>query len=646
MADLRIPLDYKEKNLPRAAWNLSQPVISTLMQCLNVPMKFETLKPKDDVDVNYEYIMQSMPMVGQLLNDWKLRIFTFKSSLSNYYGWMDNNTRQDSDAWKGKQHHYISPEPVNLNLDSTFAALMALFMYGRSYSTSNEVEMNFFVLQFASVIPSNLINSIVLADKDIEEVATTNSLALTYNNNRHFMVRGGSLLDMIGIPAGFISPRDFRGFMDDLSFTPPVGAGIEYSPVDCFNADYILCYLDSIRNYMVNNQYAFVPYLYNAPTVTATDNAGSYKVEFNPQINDLPLSSIDSFLMSLRQQSNGVDIFEHAVQFGNLEIACWLMSLKFGGHFLAQYERDMLTTLMYNGSQSEVLINVDDNGNFSINQLRFANRYQLMQDRADIAGGRYRDRLRTIWGSEDNSKLDIPQLVGVNSYRISPRGVISTADTYNSDTDTGSSTGQLNGVVNTDSHSKYKHSIYSEDDSILMFMVQLVPDVVYSSGIGKGLDVHLFDDEYTPQFDQLGFQDVPLYKYNALPAYKAESGYIDYDNTEPTKVVGKNLAFIDLISNVGRVHGKFANDEYFETWVLKRTFDNEVDVEVLDDDGNPSYVTIGNPVKGISPYANPLKYQYPFTVTSIDDPNFVFMFGLDIRAVRSKGKSYMPTLGQ
>lgn len=643
MADLRIPLDYKEKNLPRAAWNLSQSVISTLMQCLNVPMKFETLKPKDDVDVNYEYIMQSMPMVGQLLNDWKLRIFTFKSSLSNYYGWMDNNTRQHSDAWKGKRHHFIGPS-IFYNNTSTFDSLMALFCYGHSYLSLPDSFYKSYTLQYGCVVPSFIISQIVAGENGLESIATTNSLAATYNNGTKLFVRGGSLLDMIGIPASFISSREFD--VDNLSRNGEL-LDLPYSKFDCFTADYILCYLDSVRNYLVNNQYSFVPYLYNAPYFEYNETLpAKVIVKFAPQINDLSLAEIDSFFMELRMQPDGCDIFSLAVNKGMLSIACWLCSLKYGGHFLAQYERDMLTTLMYNGSQSEVLINVDDNGNFSINQLRFANRYQLMQDRAEVAGGRYRDRLRTIWGSDDHSKLDIPQLVGVNSYRISPRGVISTADTYNSETGAGSSAGQLNGVVNTDSHSKYKHSIYSEDDSILMFMVQLVPDVVYSNGIGKGLDVHLFDDEYTPQFDQLGFQDVPLYKYNALPSYKAESGYLDSANSNPLNVVGKNLAFIDLISNVGRVHGKFANDEYFESWVLKRTFDNEVDVEVLDYEGNPSYVTIGNSVKAISPYANPLKYQYPFAVQSIDDPNFVFMFGLDIRAVRSKGKSYMPTLGQ
>lgn len=637
MADLRIPLDYKEKNLPRAAWNLSQPVITTLMQCLDVPMKFETLKPKDDVDVNYDYIIQSMPMVGQLLNDWKLRVFTFKSSLSNYYGWMDNNTRQTSDAWKGKQHHYVSPS----SLDSTNADVQSIYsmFFGAYLHTSNNGKL---ADLFSSVIPSKNVARRYVS----ESSSTSNPFNLTYNAFRKYFVKGGSLLDMIGIPSGFIGVRDFAVNTDVLSNGLYVAP---YSPVDCFNADYLLTYLDSVRNYLVNNQYASIPYSYALPSLdfeydipagTAIPNGTKVRIV------NLSLSAIDEFFMTLRQRENGTDLLLHCMSTNNYEIACWLLSLRFGGMFFAQYERDMLTTLMYNGSQSEVLINLDENGNFSINQLRFANRYQLMQDRADIAGGRYRDRLRTIWGSEDHSKLDIPQLVGVNSYRISPRGVVSTADTYDPDTGTGNSAGQLNGVVNTDSHSKYKHSIYTEDDSILMFMVQLVPDVVYSNGIGKGLDVHLFDDEYTPQFDQLGFQDVPLYKYNALPSYTAQSGELDSANTDLVKVVGKNLAFIDLISNVGRVHGKFANDEYFESWVLKRTFDTPIEVEVVDDYNDPSFVTIGNPVKGISPYANPYEYQYPFTLIGVDDPNFVFMFGLDIRAVRSKGKSYMPTLGQ
>lgn len=640
MSDLRIPLDYKEKDLPRAAWNLSCPVITSLMQGLNVPMHFEILKPKDDIDSSYRFLLQSMPMVGQLLNNWKLRVFTFKSSLSNYYGWMDNNTRQDKDAWKGKNHHYISPTTLRGGFVDSLKA-----MYFGSYDYY-ENDSSLYSSIFMSIVPSFLVPRRKIGNVPPQSEPFESPFSQTYNSARTYFVQGDSLLDMIGVPRGFVSTRvsndNYREEADYFLFN--------YSIIDCFNADYILTYLDSVRNYLVNNQYSAVPYLYTCPNVTSWAN---FTIDgIKPRFGELSLSQIDEFFIKLRLQTNGVDLLKFAYDNGLYEIVNWLLSLKSGGMFCSQYERDMLTTLLYNNNSGEVLVTVDERGNFSINQLRFANRYQKREDRASVAGGRYRDRLRTIWGSDSNSALDIPQLVGVSSYIIDPRGVVTTSDTYNPDTGDGSSVGQLNGVVNNGDSSKVRNSIYSEDDSILMFMVQLVPDVVYCNGLGKGLDIHSFDDEYTPQFDQLGFQDVPLYKYNCLPAYSAGDGYIRPSDYDPTKVVGKNISFIDLISNVGRSHGKLSSDEYFDSWLLKRTFSNTIGVRVSDkipdgttDDFTTSIVSIDTPVKGISPYVNPLEYQYPFAVTNVGDPNFVFLFGIELRAVRSKGKQYMPTLG-
>lgn len=644
MSDLRIPLDYKETNLPRGAWSLSQPVITSLMQGLNVFIKGERLYPKDDVDVNFDFIMQSMPMVGQLLNDWKLRVFCFKSRLSNYYGWLDNNTKMDLD---GRVHHYISPSSaINSGVSDQGIRFTGLFydFFGFSYAPQYSVDTLYLFTSIMNVVPT-FSHMMSIHPDDAEWVSPSREYNIDYDFARYLSVQQNSLLDMIGLPSGFIGSRSI-GFSD---LTPDDGLIVyPYSSLDCFNADYILAYLDAHRNYLVNNQYGYLPYLYYVPDVRISQST-DYKVNIHkpvlPRLGQLRLDEIDKFFMLLRQQNDGCDIFKLAFQNKLDGIVCWLMSLKFGGHFCSQYERDMLTTLLYDNNTGEVFVKVDENGNFSINQLRFMNRQQKKVDRETVAGGRYKDRLRTVWGSESHRELDIPELVGVNSYVVSPRGVVSTTDTFDVESGTGASIGQLAGVVNTDSHSKYKFSIYSDDDSLLFFMVQLVPDVVYCNGLGKYLDVHSFDAEYTPQFDQLGFQDVPLYKYNVLPTYELDSGKLLPSEINPNKVVGKNIAFIDLISNVGRAHGVFSNDGYFDTWVLKRTFDNDTHVNVRDENGDPISTYVGTPVKSISPYINPLKYQYPFTVQDVKDNNFVFMFGLDMRVVRSKGKSYMPTLG-
>ena len=625
MAKLRIPLDFREKDLNRSIYDLSLAKPLTFMQGLDIPLFFEKMMPKDKMNFDFSAMIDSLPMVTRQLCDWKLRFMFFKSSLSNYYGWMDNNARLTSEDFKNRRHHTISARSMAF----TEAGSRVLnIMFGRTPTgTSAEYNASLYLQMFASPNQTN-------GDDELSYEMISQRLG----------VQPLSVLDMVGFPVGFAQSDNF----DDEDYDTLTGN---------FSADFILCYLDSVRNYLVNNQYDTVPYFVNVPAVAADwtlAKDGKGFLPFEPRIFSVSLKAVDEFFKQLRMQDNGVDIIDLVATMYSVtktrdlavELLTWLFSLRWGGCFLAQYEKDMLMTLMQSANAEDISVEVaidGTTGRFNINELRLRNREQLKADRFSVSGGRWSRLLRSVWGSDTNKNMDIPVLLGAHSFYVSAQSIMSHSDTESADGTTGASLGQLSSVFDTRDMNGAKFVYESDDYAIAFCVASLVPDVVYTQGLGKGLDEIRFDDEYFPQFDAIGFADVPRYKYNALPLYNS-SGKLDANNGKNSylTVVGKNIAWIDLISNVNRAHGKLANDQYFEPWILSRKFENST--TVTGPGGVISDVPI--PATAISPYVNPLEYQYVFVAQSSTDQNFVLQVKFDINAVRSKGKYYMPTLGK
>ena len=629
MTKLRIPMDFKEKDLNRSVYNLNQAKAITFMQCLNIPVKFEKMMPGDEFRTRCRAMIDSLPMVTRQLSDWRMRFLFFRSSLSNYYGWMDNNMRMSADSFKDRRHHYISTKLLNADSSAMAMVMSKLFPYYTLSGTTAQVNYT----SLGSIIYS-----------------TNAQGAMSYRATRDVVkhalgVMPLSLLDMVGFPVGFIST---------VQSSDGVAVGKDFS------ADYILCYLDAVRSYLVNNQFAFAPYYVVVPEFSRTgepvlsdvpDTEG-YKPRV-PRILEISLASIDWFFRVLRMQDNGVDIMSllnkyladsSTTEFGYaVQLATWFISLKYGGHFLSQYERDMWNIILRNVNFEDVQVTVDidestgtPKGTFSINNLRLQNRRQKLADRFGVSGGRWSKLLRSVWGQDSSKKMDIPDFLGSHSFFVSAQSIMSSADTESSDGKSGSRLGQLNSVFDTRDLEGKSMKVYSDDYSVFFCIASLVPDVTYTEGLDKGLDEVHFDDEYYPQLDGLGFMDVPYYKYSALPKYDSNDEVsVQATNVAYKSVVGKNIAFIDLISNVNRAHGHFANDEYYEPWLLVRKFSEE-------NNTGSSSIQTGN---GITTYAHPLNFQYPFVAQGAEDYNFILQVDISNAAIRSKGKRVMPTLG-
>lgn len=428
----------------------------------------------------------------------------------------------------------------------------------------------------------------------------------------------GSLLDYIGVPV----------------YTFPE---ITWYDENDICADRVLAYLDIIRTYYMPSQ--------TVASLYVRENRSP-----NSQLGAIGREDLDNLFKFLRNADDGVNLSD--VSWSNTStvnmpsIGNYLYDICNGGLFCVPYLPDMMRNLLLNVESSKINVEVQ-NGQFSIDTLRFRNKLQRLVDRYDISGGRFSNWLRTVWGTSGGKRLDIPQLIGSTSLTIDPSNITSTANTYTDTASgvTGSEIGQLAGNINQsnfkakDRNKNFKFYFSSNEPGTLVCCVSLIPKVDYSQGFDKGITDTLFADDYKPQFAQLGYQDVPISKYTTLPTvdFVTDEANVSYSN-DLDSVVGKQIAWMDLMSNVNRVHGEFADGGYYQSWVLRRRYtdviysDSTRTVPTLTQRNYPSY------------YVDPRQYTYMFANTDFTDDNFMFQIAFDIRAVRPIGKRFMPTL--
>lgn len=445
---------------------------------------------------------------------------------------------------------------------------------------------------------------------DFLPVASSDSFSDSNPGIKYPCVYRGSLLDYLGVSPCSVFPS---GWFDTNDIC----------------ADRLLAYLDIIRTYYMPSQTISVPFINNLRI--SSSNQLFVKRE-----------DLDGFFKYLRMSDDGVNLTDN---FADIirefpTVSYLLSSIHYGGLFCSPYLPDMMRNLLLNLSSSKIKVDVENNA-FSIDTLRFKNKLQRLVDRYDISGGRFSNWLRTLWGTNGGKRLDIPQLIGSTSLVIDPSNITSTANTYNNDI--GSDIGQLAGNVNQsnfkskDRNKNFDFYFSSNEPGTLVCCVTLIPKVDYSQGLDKSLRDILFADDYNPEFAQLGYQDVPMSNYSTIPNV-ADGNYPSADFLLDD-VVGKQIAWMPLMSNVSRVHGEFSDGGYYESWVLRRRF-------TIIDDFYDDFRTIPKNAHATLPsyYVDPRDYTYMFANTDYGDDNFFFQIAFDIRAVRPIGKRFMPTL--
>lgn len=575
---LRIPQNYENK-VNRSMHDLSTIKRTTMHPGFIYPMYRRHLMAGDKIRLNISSLLQSNPLQGPLMGSYVLRAVTVFDADANRYGWLDNNSRIPTSVLLSRTKHIDEPQLSELPT---------------TYSEYSQLE------------------------EDIKGQK---------------VVGRGSLWDFMGICPGYGKLSDFH-----LIDGNPFGKKL--------NIDFFLTYLNAFRCFFANNQEIFFPY---SKGFNSTSNDPTQIFE---RLN--PLSTLDDLFRQLRMVDNGIDFTDLAASFPNgvpssvSWFGTYLASCirPHGGFLPCTYEPDIFRNLLSNsvGNVSSRVSTTDNN--FTIDTLRFQNKLQRYIDRLDVSGGRFSDWLRTVWGVKTRRNLDMPDLIGVHSEFIDPSNITSVANTENLSADKGSAIGQLAG--NFDNYNKKSRDISftASEPGNVMVLVTLIPLVDYCQNIQYDLLNTSFADDYNPEFAQLGFQKVPEAKYSALAKYSANllaDGWTGGDEVNPlANVVGKQVAWLDEMTDTNRLHGEFATGGNFEYWCLQRRYLYSYLSTTKDAQGKD--VPYRSDVFNLTQYINPLYFQYPFVGQGLTDPNFFLQMRFDISAIRPIGKRFMPNL--
>lgn len=549
--------------------------------------------PGDNVKINIDSLIESLPMIAPNLNGYKASFDFYFCPWSNYYGWMDSNSR-----------------------DAQEQTLSSRWIY-TTHPTSIEV-------------------------RDIADFESA---------FRQRAVKPGSLMDMIGIPPGFLG----------VQTSPGVGETI-FTPLEV-PAEKLLSVLDIYRTYYANQQEGWVYFMSNVESGRSYDH-----LPFKVSIRDLDRLTLllrglnpddDADIISALDAWDMVDRPEYTYGTFIRELLDMSQLYPLGGLPIRTYRMDLNRGLLKLTDPNLVSkVSVQDSA-FTIDTLRFANKMQKFFDRIDISGGRFSDMMRARWGVTPRNTLNVPDYLGSVSNFFGITDVISTASGMNSDVDNGrgnSVLGQQAGfAVGKVKRENTPISFRADQYGTLVCLFSLVPIVTYSQGIEREDLKTTFADVFDPAFNQIGYQDVSSLELCALPQFETSdraginsSDYSLYSGVSGVVNVGRRFAWSEYMSSLPRAHGLFAYGQDFDYWVNNRLYQypfitygyNESDEEVqkavsaLAPYGKASYTT----------YIDPFLQNNLFADVSRHAQNFRLRVNFDVWMRRNVGSRVMPHL--
>lgn len=674
----KTPQDYTNK-VPSSAFNLSNMFSSTMFQGLNYPIKFEKVRIGDRWSIDMADLLQSDPMLGPLKGSFRLTLSVWFESDFNLYGWMrDNDQQSTSVILTNNRHSFKLPLFPQLSTQR-------YLVFDTSDEKLSDLAPGDIIQPAAGLVREAMISGL----KDLRDPSVFGPAIV---NSGRTVIKGGA------VARG--SLLDYAGFAPGYQGNPATQDDLDTSGLNSYCADFLLAYLDIMRCGFTNTQTriddarstSFIPvvgnrlsldYYYNSPS---TPDYGLRNIFY-----DMPLSDLDGFFKWLRAQEDGVDfdinsyLLDPATQnldwsrnpytYGSDEYWKFFFQkyvcislLPHGGLFAAQYRPDVYRNLLSTDVgkvNSQVSV---QNGVFSIDVLRFQNKLQRVIDRYDISGGRISSWLRTLWGVETRRNFATPELLGVMSHVLDARTITAVSQTGEIGGSDSTDVGAMR--ANFDDMRQHKRiSFVATEPGTLVVIAQLVPIVSYCQNIRPELREVSFADEYNPEFAQLGYQDVPLSDYSVLPDSKdvdweaddvsAETfGFSDNWMNDPFYLetsVGRNVAWVHLMTSTNRCHGEYSTLGSRDYWTLQRRytrfFERSNRLPIISNNGDGSYTYKGLqdiPALGastyISPYVDPLDFQYMFADQTLLDPHWHLDVWFDCKVVRKLPKRFMPNL--
>lgn len=204
------------------------------------------------------------------------------------------------------------------------------------------------------------------------------------------------------------------------------------------------------------------------------------------------------------------------------------------------------------GLPPSMLVDLENATAATVNQLRLAFQLQKIFESNNIRGNRYIEQLKTRWNvTPSDATLQRPEYLGGKRFPINIQMVV-----QSSSTNTESPLGQISGFSNT----RYDDTYFSagfEEHGILMGLAVVRHQRTYQQGLSRFLTRTNMEDFYTPEFQNLGEQNVYNYEIFA-------SG----DETKDNETFGYQEYAAEYRSTPNRVSGQFRSNatNSFDNW--------------------------------------------------------------------------------
>lgn len=639
MSNYRIPSDYKNQT-PRAIHRRAASAYGTIHPGLAIPVHHRHLNVGERIRGRIDELLQSQPMLGPLMNGFKLITIATFTPDSAIYGWMSNGRRFSAADWVkfGKVYFSLAGSNPNNYKDPAF-------------KDSRIVRRLTFGLDLNADI------------KKVYESWVSDELNATGSTGQPTHIGRGGLWDWLGIAAGAVCPN--------LGRKQQGGAGVRgeiYPPSFRFNAAPFFAYFLSHYYYIANMQEDYMYFTRGVGEMQKVRPDGQQESLYRPFFSDV-FTSLDpnAFLYVLddvrssTRTGTGYELFDlfskQPSSNSLLAMACAGIQ-GYGGLLSVPYSPDLFSNIIKQGSSPSVEIEVmtssvletDTGFSVAVPELRLKTKIQNWMDRFFVSGGRVGDVFRTLWGTKSSAPyINKPDFLGVWQASINPSNVRAMANGSASGED--ANLGQLAACVDRycDFTGYSGIDYYAKEPGTFMLVTMLVPEPAYSQGLHPDLASISFGDDFNPELNGIGFQLVPRHRFSMMPRGLNLSGldgdanpWLGYSGTgviiDPNmKSVGQEVAWSWLRTDHSRLHGDFAQNGNYQYWVLARRF-----TTYYPDAGTGFYAD----GEYTGTYINPLDWQYLFVDQTLMAGNFAYYGYFDLKVTSSLSANYMPYLGR
>jgi len=640
MSKYRIPSDYKNQT-PRAIHGRASSAYGTIHPGLAIPVHHRHLNVGERIRGRIDELLQSQPMLGPLMNGFKLVTIATFTPDSAIYGWMSNGRRFPADDWVKFGKVYFSLAGPNLENYKDPA-----------FKDTRPVRRLTFGLDLNA------------DTKKVYESWVSDKLNATGSSGQPTHIGRGGLWDWLGIAAGAVCPNLGRKMQS--------GAGVRgeiYPPSFKFNAAPFFAYFLSHYYYIANMQEDYMYFTRGVGEMQKVRPDGQQESLYRPFFSDV-FTSLDpnAFLYALDDVRNSTrtgtgyelfELFSKAQPSSNALLAMACAGIQgYGGLLSVPYSPDLFGNIIKQGSSPSVEIEVatasaletDTGFSVAVPELRLKTKIQNWLDRLFISGGRVGDVFRTLWGTKSSAPyVNKPDFLGVWQASINPSNVRAMANGSASGED--ANLGQLAACVDRycDFTGYSGIDYYADEPGTFMLITMLVPEPAYSQGLHPDLSSISFGDDFNPELNGIGFQLVPRHRFSMMPRGLNLTGldgdanpWLGYSGTGVTidpnvRSVGQEVAWSWLRTDYSRLHGDFAQNGNYQYWVLARRF-----TTYYPDDGTGFYCD----AEYTGTYINPLDWQYLFVDQTLMAGNFAYYGTFELKVTSSLSANYMPYLGR